>query len=466
MMREKLTRWFPWALLLICAVTYAGLLNNEFMIDDSAFYQGKTFDSHFKRPSDYLAPEGIRHFYPLYLYLNITKHRLFPDNPPAHHLINLGLYFVVCLLFYNVIYRLSGDYPTAVMASIFFCIHPINADNISHTDITNSLLSGALMAATFFCLLRYVNDRSKRSLYWLGVFLYSVAVCNGEPALLFPLYAFLLLFVAKNQNLRDSLKLAAPFFLIAAAVFIIWMNFYGPSNEAAKGLRTLNVNGIEFLASVFYAILWYTKNIIYPGPIFLIHNFTPVKGGAALLLFILLCAGSGLVIFLIRRWGRTMKSFALLWFCAGFIFVLPASLAHPSMGFVLEPYWLFFPTMGGVLLLSLFFVELRRQIDRRLYIILLVAIIALFFVRTQEKNYIANNEALYAYHWLKASPGNLIAGLILSSYYEREDVDIDPELIPEMTRMVEIFYRTGTYDRAEKLNEKLIKVMRQRGAPP
>jgi len=466
MMSEKMTRWFPWALLVICAVTYAGQMNNDFMVDDPAFFRGGNFDSNFQKPADFLGGEGTRHFFPLYLYLNVTKHRLFPDFPPAHHLINLTLFFIACWLLYLVVHWLTGDLWPSILTAVFFCIHPVNADNLSHTDITNSLLAAVMMTSTFLCLSVYIRSRSKPLLYWLGVFFYFVAVGCGEPALLFPLYVFLFLFVGVKQDLKVSLKWAAPFFLIALSAFIFWMHFYGPSGQLLKGFRMLDVNAVEYVASVFYSIFWYIRNICYPGPIFLIHNFLPVQGNQAVLWFLLMVAVALQLVWLVKRWGRDRKTFALLWFFTGFIFVFPASLAHPAMGFVLEPYWLFFPTMGGMFLVALLLTELQPKVGPRVYVIFLSVILALWFVRTQEKHFIADNEPLYAYHWLKACPGNLVAGLILSSYYEEEDVDIDPELIPEMTRLIEIFYRTGTYDRAEKLNDKLIKTMHKLGASP
>jgi len=95
-----------------------------------------------------------------------------------------------------------------------------------------------------------------------------------------------------------------------------------------------------------------------------------------------------------------------------------------------------------------------------LFIIFLLAIGVSFFVRTQQHNDIAKHESMYAYYWLKNSPGNLIPKIILGSIYsEEKSADIAPDLVPEMIDMVDIYIEAKIYDRSILLIQKLFNII-------
>jgi len=439
---------FVLVLFLVCTLSYFSMLNNEFMIDSHAFRVGESIEARFDKISDFFTPQDEKHYYPLYYLINVSLSRLFPENPFAQNTINVILFFGNCVLLFFIALALTRNRSIAALSAIIFCLHPFNADSVNHTDISNTLVSGLLMQGVFLCLLKGVSNFG---LCLTTIGLYTLSLLCGEPAVLFPWYVFLLVYVAQKKDVLNSIKICIPFCILAAAYVGLLMVRIVPSMLIEKGWVKLELSVIEYVAQISQLIFWYLRNYLYPSGIFLIYNAPAL---AKEFIWINIAVFSGLIAaatFFIYKKGKSVDTFSLLWFLSGFLFVLPASMAHTYMGMVIEPHWFFFPSMGAALFMAIVLIGLKTRLSKVTYYLLIAAVIALFAVRSQEKHFIASKESLYAHHWLKHAPGNLQARLIMSSFYENEDIRVPQEYIGEMLETVDIFIVTQTFTRARKL---------------
>ena len=198
------------------------------------------------------------------------------------------------------------------------------------------------------------------------------------------------------------------------------------------------------------------SNLFIPGNITFEYNLTPVEAHAYLWNFLSLGVLTGYILLIIFYFKRSIESFALVIFLTGFLYAVPASLAHPDIGLVFEPHWLYFSSIGFCLFMALMLVKLRKYIRRSIYAALLLTIFMLFFIYTEKLHVIAENELKFCENWLRKSPHNTYAMSLLAKHYCFEkDADIPPDLVPDMLNAVDLLIKNNFYISAPKLIKKL-----------
>ncbi len=448
---------FPILLCIVILLSFGSSLNSDFKIDENIFRGGGHFSQPYHSLRDFFSRGDSKHYYPLYYLLNTMLHRLFPENALAMHCVNLGLFYVNSLLLFVIARRLTKNFIMAVLTSILFSIHPINADHLSHIDIINTLFLGVLLETSLLLFWHFIDNPQKRIFLGLSCLSYFMALFCAESALLFPLYLFWLIFIALKYPLRPSLRLSAPFFLLSGLYFLLWVCLMNPFQAFLQGCHNLSLTFAQYTATIFLLIVWHISNLFYPNNIVLIFNILPINDHIVFINFCLILFLAIWLQYFLSIYRQREKAFSFLWFFSGFLFILPAAFAYPHMGLVIEPHWFFFPAMGFFLWFSIMLFELK-QTHRLIFLIILASYSGLLMLRTQEQNFKSKNDLVYSYYWLKNAPHNLPARLILSSYYEQGIyTDIDPLLLPELIETVDVFIDTQTYDRAIALILRLIE---------
>jgi len=98
-----------------------------------------------------------------------------------------------------------------------------------------------------------------------------------------------------------------------------------------------------------------------------------------------------------------MVSLSLLWFCAGFMFLVPGSFAHPEAGLVIEPYWFYVSSMGFFILAGLALAGLKKRIGQITFLCLVGSLCFILALLTQRFNVIAKTQKSYSEYWLRIS---------------------------------------------------------------
>src|SRR5437867_9934783 len=113
-------------LLLFCLITYTDILRHQFMMDDYGFLFSGINSNPFSHFSGFFTNTSTRHYAPLNDFFNFSLFHVFQDPRPLYF-INLMLFYSNCLLLFYFVRLISKDYSAALITSILFCIHPMNA---------------------------------------------------------------------------------------------------------------------------------------------------------------------------------------------------------------------------------------------------------------------------------------------------------------------------------------------------
>src|SRR3989338_6892531 len=128
-------------LAVLCFLVYSNSLNNGFMVDDHSLLLGNTRANNLNFLGEYFIPEkqvgsyvegGGSYYRPLAHLIPAVAYRLFGDNRIGHHLFNLFLFYVDCLVLYFFLMAIFGNRELSVMTAFLYVAHPINSLMINY----------------------------------------------------------------------------------------------------------------------------------------------------------------------------------------------------------------------------------------------------------------------------------------------------------------------------------------------
>jgi tetratricopeptide (TPR) repeat protein len=446
--------FFPcFMLLILCSVTYGHVLTHHFMMDDFSFLDPKNIPAFYPHFTDFFTKSSDQHYDPLYNLINVSLFRYFPWPFPLYF-INLGLFYSNCVLLFFLVFQISKNFFVAILTSTFFCIHPMSGEIIQHITLNNILLSTSLMLAGLLFFYKYLTQKNNINFYIVSIFILFLALLCHEICMLFVLYAAFMAFILKKFSLRETIKICVPFFLVEVLFFILWLVLAAPKAFLSRNIQEFHLSFWDLSANYFHLIIWYISNLFFPRDIVFMHNAPPLKDFIWLwnLFFWGFLSGFLALLFYFRR---SLDSFALVLFFSGFFIAVPAFAARPDMGFVFEPYWLYFSSVGFYLFIILIFFKIKDNINRSLWVIFLPIIFMYFFIQTQQLNLTASTQRSYCENWLRQSPGNTIPAGILAQEYILNNIDIPLEFFPPMLSMADVYLKNGHWETAFKLISKL-----------
>ena len=443
----------PVLFLALCLVTYGHVLTHHLMMDDFSFLDQKNISAYYPHFLDFFIRSNDQHYDPLYNLINVSLFRHFHEAYPFY-LINLSLFYSNCLLLFYFVKQVTKDHTAALLTGIIFCIHPMSGEIIQHITLNNILLATSLMLMGLMLLYQYFSFKSNIYLYLGSFFLFILSLLCHETSILFVVYASSMAFILAKYNLKDTFKLCIPFLILELVFFVLWLNLAAPKAFLSKNIQGFHMGFVGLSANYWHVAMWYIGNLFVPKDIVFMYSTAPIKDFMwfwnVLFLFFV-----STVIFLIVYFKRSVESFSLILFFSGFAFAVPAFATRPQMGFVFEPYWMYFSSIGFYLFVVLMFFKAKDRINRWIWIIIWPIVLMVFFIQTQILNIRASTQLSYCENWLRQSPGNLIPAGILSQEYVLYNVDVPIEFFTPMLRMVDIDINNGRYESASKLISKL-----------
>lgn len=441
-------------LAILCFLAYGNMLGNELKIDDYTFYNDD-FAQQFQSWKDFFTrlPDA-RHYFPLNYFIMIHLFHLTDSGPFPLYFFNLILFYLNCILLWQMVALFTKNRKAAFLTSALFCVHPMNSVIVNQSTLCVILVYALLMelstVAFYFSIQESRDDKlpagqdkavmdlrdqgtdrwaqGGRQKFYVAVSLlaFSGSLLSFEGALLMPFYIMSILFFIERHSLKTAIKGASPFLVFSLLYLLIWVTLVMINNVDFIGeIKSMDFTAGHYLASMYYLIQWYLANFIYPADIVWIKNTLPLKQAVWFwnTLLIITLLGIGL---LIRRWGkaRSLEGFALVWLLIGFSVMPLAMLGNPPLGFLIEPYWFYFSSIGAFLLMALAVMYIGRFIHKRLrYVMRAVIILSLLF-QTRAYNAIAKTEEGYCAFWLKSTPENPIPMMILAKIHgNRQEYD-------------------------------------------
>jgi len=425
-------------LFVLCFVTYSNSLHNDFMIDDYGLIlenpQIRSINFFLNNfiPVDHPKAK-IVYYRPIPHALIMLNYLLFGANPFGYHLLNLFAFYLCCLCVYGFLNILLRDGRVSLLASLFFCSHPINGMLVNYKTATgySVLICSVMLSLTFYLLVEQKNNKSYLVISYLWFF---IALLCHEIAMAFPLYLAAGLFFIKKYRLKQIIKGCFPYGVILFIYFIFRLKVASLKSNIINKIPIFEMSLTNYLATFSKLVFWYISKLVTLNDIVLIWA-TPLVRHPLLgwnLIFICIVLGCLYLIFVV--WKKDIRAFAVFWILIGFIPVTMACLFHTDLGLMIEPHWLFFASIGFFIFLAYLIVRGGEKFNKNLIPILSMILLVAYVLASRQHNYLWANEKRYCQFWLRIVPGYKSVMFHLANCYMRD----------------------GEYEKARKLSEQAL----------
>jgi len=230
------------------------------------------------------------HYRPLYwLSMGIT-HQFFGLNPAAFHSMSLFFHiltsialFFLALEFFKIIFARPAvpdakKYTAAVIASLFFSIHPLRVEPVAWQAAGQDILSGLFFISSILFYLKVHSRPVKKKFFPALSFLFFLfALLSKEMAITLPAVLLLLDFYPLNRletgrDFLKNIKEKIPFFAVSAVWVFIALKASGAG--AKIGLEAHGI--ISRVCVVAYGFITYPVKTLAP---FNLMPFYPLPSG-------------------------------------------------------------------------------------------------------------------------------------------------------------------------------------------
>ena len=134
---------------------------------------------------------SIANWHPVTLLSHVLMAAAFGLDPAPHHIANLGLHLVNCVLVYAVLLRMTGTTWPSLIVALVFAVHPLRAESIVWVSERKGLLCAFFGLLALLAYERYA--RNPGPLKYLAVLLAFILGLLSKPALIPLPFALLLL---------------------------------------------------------------------------------------------------------------------------------------------------------------------------------------------------------------------------------------------------------------------------------
>ncbi|MBU1851227.1 MAG: tetratricopeptide repeat protein [Candidatus Omnitrophica bacterium] len=155
------------------------------------------------------------YYRPLQMLSYAIDYRVWGMNPFGFHLTNVLLHFLNAVCAFFLTKKLTKRGPIALLAAVFFAIHPAHAGAVSYVSGRADLL---LFLAAFLSILCFVLFRERKSPVYLAgsTVFFAAALLSKEIAMIIPVLILLTDVMLSRDPREDNLWCHIPnFFLVA-----------------------------------------------------------------------------------------------------------------------------------------------------------------------------------------------------------------------------------------------------------
>ncbi|MFH2138866.1 MAG: tetratricopeptide repeat protein [Candidatus Omnitrophota bacterium] len=270
------------------------------------------------------------------------------------------------------------------MASLLFAAHPAHVQAVTYIAGRADLLASLFMLLNLFLFIR-ISQNSKLnifSIYLYSVTLFILAILSKEMALVLPIllitYYYVLCRNPKNQffKQREFLIYMIPFFIIST-IYIICRVVSPGSNS--------HINGVSLLSSLPARVMTlpviimdFLKIFFLPVDLHLERTIEIQRTVFSFSFFISIILMSIICLISVKAYKHSRTAFfGICWF---FLALLPVSNAILPINAKIADHWLYLPSIGLCLGISLAFSALRKRASGKIYLKMLVNIFFIFII--------------------------------------------------------------------------------------
>jgi len=412
--------------LAVTLLAYAAVSSFEFVYDDGVQIVHNSFVQHWRyvpaffatHAWQYVTPYMKSNYYrPIYMIWLLLNFKLFGLHSGAWHLAVVALHLVVTWQVYRLALRILENELAALVSAVLFGLHPIHVEAVAWISGATEPLVAMLMLASLLSYMAFRQQKRARD-YALSLAWFCLALFAKESAMMAPmlLFAYDMLFPQEAterviQRIRGSLTRLIPFAILMGGY--LTARFHALQ---ALGHQMTAVSLQSNLLTIPSLLLFYARLLALPIRLSAFYDIGYVTTMEAALLPALLCLV--VVSFAVAMLWRSRSRPAAFTLVVVVLPLLPVMrLSFLPSGEIAHDRYLYFPSVGFVLLLGLLFRWVyHRGVSRERWVATgaVFAVMALCFAATMGQSlYWADNLVLYA-RGVNVAPNNLISRTYLA----------------------------------------------------
>jgi Flp pilus assembly protein TadD len=250
--------------------------------------------------------EVAGNWHPLTMLSHMVDVSVFGLSPGAHHLVNLGLHVLNCVLLLYLLQLITGSLVLSWIAAAAFAWHPLHVESVAWVSQRKDLLSTAFLLASAISYYRYTEGGSRWT-YSIVVVLYAFSAMSKPMVVTFPIILLLLDFWPLRRLTAQAVYEKLPLLLIAIGIGAVTLNTQG---EAIADLSTLTAS--DRATTVLFSYTGYVQKFLAPVGLSAFYPMRPHGWLAVLGAVAVMVAIVSLIIACVSR--RPYVSVGLGWF--------------------------------------------------------------------------------------------------------------------------------------------------------
>ncbi len=394
---------------------YSGTFNHGYSLDDSIviteniytkngisgikdIFTHDSFTGFFKEKKS-LVPGG--RYRPLSIATFAVEYEIFGEKPGISHIINALIYALTGVLIFIVLSKLTGtdsnkfDFLSpAFVCALLFVFHPVHTEVVANIKGRDELLAFILSITALSYTINYLKKSNYKYLFYSGISFF-LALLSKENAIIFILLIPLTVYFFTKISFNKILYAEIPLVLSALLFLIIRFNIAGglgaePSGELMNN-PFLNASEIQKYATIFYTLGIYVRLMFFPHP--LTYDYYPyhIELVDFSNIWVIISLSIYLILIIIAITGfkaKRMLSYGI------FIYLLPLLLVSNlvfNVGTFMNERFVYFSSLGfcfimAWILVSLLQGVLSRGIHRIIILAFIIPALALYALKTIERN--------------------------------------------------------------------------------
>jgi len=319
---------------------------------------------------------------------------------------------------YSLVQRLFKDRECALLVTLLYVVHPINGLFVNYITASVFALQMIAMAGSLILFLRAVELPRYAFTVLASIVLYVIGLLCHETTLALPLYMLATVWLLEKRPYKRAVLLLSPYVILSFGYVLFRLKYASFKSGIFDKFFSSGIDPVSLAASNIKLFFWYVSKFFYWDGI-VIKWTTPAVTRDLLIWFFMFALVIALWVYYLCK-KEKIKLWGLSILLLGFLPVLFASSFELKYGFILEPHWLFFPSLGMFVILSQYLLQLKRVVNRKIYFIFLLSLMALLISFSRQLNALWGDEIRYCRYWLKHSPSQKGAMFYLASALMRE----------------------------------------------
>jgi hypothetical protein len=354
---------------------YANSIKNNYAFDDDVICQKNAYVQSGLHNVKEIFTKGYTYAFngmntdtyrPMTLLSTALEVSLYGNKPHRHHLINVLLFSLSCVVLYLLLRKIFSNYNfiLPLIITLLYSAHPIHTEVVANIKSRDEILCFLFFVFSLYFMMIYFEKKNIFVMIASGIF-YLLSLLSKENAMTFFILFPMIIFYFTKTDLKISILYVIPYFIVLLAYLLIRYSVIDSVSLTSKVDMVNNslmaaTNYPDRLATAFSMLGRYLYLLIFPVTLVCDYSYNamPIIGWGnpkAFISFLIFAGALVYAIITIRK--KNYFSFAILFFMISF---LAASNIFTIIGSSMAERFLFTPSLGFCIILGLAFVRIFK----------------------------------------------------------------------------------------------------------